>query len=388
MSIDFKTFCLAPWVHATVHTDATMRPCCMSKLESNTPYHSYITWWNGESMRSLRKDLSNGIKNDTCRGCWSQEILGKESLRHNYNNLFKNYADYNEIKNAEANNYIASDPKTWDLRLGNLCNIKCVMCNSTYSNKIADEVTQKKDLINRLFPNKLSLDTVSQNWTGTDTAKKFLDQIFPDAKWIRLQGGEPLAQKNIRDMLDNFSDATLAITTNGTILDQRVYQALAKLPRVEISISVEAVSEANNIIRYGSDWEEIKNNLLQLVKLPNVDLQIIHVLQLTSVFYLADVLQFCEQNNIHLQIVELHKPEYLSLSACPTEYVEQMIAKIDLLEIQHPKNQYIKKYLSNVLAKTTFDQTLNQEFYRYVELLDQMRSKKFSSVLKFKEQPQ
>ena len=385
MSVNPATFCLAPWTHATVNNDASMVPCCASTAKSNITYENYATWWNGDDMRSLRKDLSSGHKNKNCNLCWMMEESGKESLRLSYNNLFKKYANYQEIKNADNNNYVSSEPVTWDLRLGNLCNLKCVMCDATFSDKIADEIKQHSLLIDQKFPNKLTINHVYRDWTNTDQAAQFLNHIVPRSKWIKLQGGEPFAQKNIRDVIENFNNVILAVTTNGTVLDERLYNALAQLPRVEISISVEAIGNANDIIRYGSDWNDIKINLLRLKQLPNVDVQINHVLQITSVFFLADVLQFCEDNNIYLHLNKLYKPEYLSLSACPKKYVDKMVMDISQIKIKHPKNQYIKTFVENVCTSTTYDPKLNNEFDRYVDLLDHMRPKKFFSILKFKE---
>lgn len=387
MSVDSNTFCLAPWVHACVNTDATMQPCCTSQMKSQITYENYNSWWNSNDMRLLRKDLSSGVKNTTCKKCWDNEDLGKESLRLNYNNLFKKYANYTEIKNGDTTDYFSNQPITWDLRLGNLCNIKCVMCSPVYSNKIDKEIKQNSTLINQHFPNKLisNFNTKNQNWPTTKQAKQFLNCIVPDAKWIKLQGGEPFANKNVRDIIKKFSNIILSVTTNGTILDERLYTALTKLPRVEISISLEAAGTENDIIRYGSNWKNIKENISRLQKLPNVDLQINHVLQITSVFFLKDVLQFSEDNNIHLQIIELGYPDYLSLAACPKEQVEKLIFSIDKLVIKHPKNQYIKVYLKNILENTKFSSSLNRQFYEYVNLLDQLRPIKFSSILKFKE---
>jgi organic radical activating enzyme len=338
-------------------------------------------------MRLLRKDLSSGVKNINCNDCWSNEKLGKESLRLNYNNLFKKYANYTEIKNADETDYTSSQPITWDLRLGNLCNIKCVMCSPIFSNKIDEEIKQNSTLIDQHFPKKLisNFDTTNQNWPTTESAKQFLNRVVSNAKWIKLQGGEPFSNKNIRDVIENFNNAILAVTTNGTILDERLYKALSKLPRVEISVSIEAAGVENNIIRYGSDWKNIQENLLRLQKLPNVDIQINHVLQITSVFFLRDVLKFSEDHNMHLHIIKLDYPDYLGISACPKKYVEDMVSSIDKLVITHPKNQYIKVYLENILENTKFDPTLNKQFYEYANLLDQLRSSKFSSILKFKE---
>jgi organic radical activating enzyme len=383
-----KTFCLAPWTHGLVHTNLTMRPCCVSTTTSDITFDNYPVWWNSKDMQELRSDLYNGIKNPACNGCWDLEELGKESLRQNYNNLFKKYVEFTEIIDSSKKNFILDNPPvTWDLRLGNLCNLKCVMCSSTLSDKIQQEIKENSKLINKIFPNKLYYDSSVSDWTSLPKAKDFFNSIRSTVRWLKLQGGEPLAIKNVRSLIEslNKNQTTVAITTNGTVLDKTLFDGISKLERIEFSISVEAAGPENDIIRYGSNWNVIKNNILKLKKLSNVDIQINHVLQITSVFYLKDVLQFSEENGIHLAILPLEWPSYLSLNACPTKYLLEMIDAICDMEVTHPKNQYIKGFLSDSVNKAKFDENLWIDFKKYVVLLDQMRPKKYSSVLKFKD---
>jgi len=383
-----KTFCLAPWMHGVVHTNLTMRPCCVSTAQSTVTFDRYQEWWNSSDMKELRSDLFNGIQNHDCENCWKLEEQGKESLRLNYNNLFKKYANFNNIMESANNNFILKDdPITWDLRLGNLCNLKCVMCTSTFSDKIHQEIINNKDLIDEVFPNKLAIDNSTRDWTAGPTADAFFNNIKKTVRWLKLQGGEPLTNKNIRTLIQslNKNQTTLAITTNGTVLDKTLYDGLKQLDQIEFSISVEAIGPANDIIRYGSKWDQIKENILKLKELPNVDIQINHVLQITSVFYLKDVLQFSEDNKFHFSLIPLKDPEYLSLSACPREYLITMLDDINMLEIKHPKNQYIKNFITNIVEKTVFDETHWNDFCNYVKLLDQLRPNRYSSILKFKE---
>ena len=88
-----KTFCLAPWTHGLVHSDLTMRPCCVSTAPSTITFHRYKEWWNSPDMQQLRSDLFTGIQNHNCESCWKLEEQGKDSLRLNYNSLFKKYVD-------------------------------------------------------------------------------------------------------------------------------------------------------------------------------------------------------------------------------------------------------------------------------------------------------
>lgn len=379
-----KTFCIAPWVHGTVHTDLTYKPCCY-----NFPKEQFTNkdeWWNSEYMKDLRKSLWNGERHPDCARCWNDEKANKDSLRLNYNNLFRKYIDFNSIKESVKNNFtVNTEPVTWDLRIGNLCNIKCVMCNSMYSTKIAEEDEKYSNQIIEIFPKKHTYSHSSIiNWDTSQKGKELLKDIIKSARWVKLQGGEPLAVKTVRDFINNLNNqTTLAITTNGTVLDKKLLENLSKLERVEFSISLEAASTANDIIRYGSKWHKLKKNILKLNKLPNADVQINHVLQITSVFYLKEVINFAEENNMHLSIGTLDYPTYLSLSACPTKYLEQLVKDVDALSIQHPKNQYIKKYIKESINNTTFNQKLWQDFKKYVKLLDTIRTEKYSSVLNF-----
>lgn len=357
-------------------------------MPSTIAFDRYPEWWNSSDMLQLRSDLFNGIPNQSCSNCWTMESQGKESLRLNYNNLFKRYANFPKILDSANKNFILDGaPVTWDLRLGNLCNLKCVMCNGILSDKIEQEIKENEKLIIDIFPNILTPNNSAQDWTTLPIADKFFNSIKKTVRWLKLQGGEPFAVKNIRSLIKSLDkkQTTVAVTTNGTVLDKTLYEGLTKLDRIEFSISIEAIGSANDIIRYGSDWNIIKKNILKLKKLSNIDIQINHVLQITSVFYLKDVLKFSEDNGFHCSIIPLTEPNYLSLSACPTSYLLDMIKDVNDMDIKHSKNQYIKGFLSDIVSKTKFNQTLWQDFQSYVKLLDQLRPNKYSSILKFKE---
>jgi len=377
-----KTFCLAPWTHALVHTDATMRTCCATKKKSTIKFTDYESWWNSTDMVSLRQDLHNGIKNAHCSSCWHTESLGKESVRNNYNNLFRKYANFNTIRESSKKDFKSSDlPTTWDLRLGNICNLKCVMCNPEFSHLIQQEIQKFQPII----PQNLKLESNNSeiaNWSNTQQGLNFLNKIIKDVRWLKLQGGEPLAIKNVQDVITNLNkDAVLAVTTNGTILTDALDKILKDQTRVEISVSVESAGPANDIIRYGSDWKVIDANIQKIKNYPRGDLQLNHTLQLVSVFHLPDVIRYCEKNNLHVMLINLTSPDYLSLRACPKKYLDQLVEEVCSIDIQHPKNQYIKTMIKNIVDQTEFDIDLWYKFWAYVEYLDQIRPDKFSTVL-------
>lgn len=377
------TFCLAPWVHSTVVVDTKLLPCCVSQTNNATTYQDHTSWWNGSEMSALRRDLANGVKNNNCQTCWKAEELGKESLRQGYNKLFKPYTDFALLKHNINNDnfHNVPMPTTWELDIGNLCNLKCIMCDPIRSNKILDEVLDNVSKF-KDFPliNQQARSVVQQNWIESDSGKQFLDMIRPQMKWLKIQGGEALTVKGIRDFIESLDDEniTLSITTNGTVLDQRLLTVLSKFKKVEISISVEAIGDANNVIRYGSNWATIEKNINLLNQQPNISVQINHVLQNTSVLFLPQVLEFAEQSGLHLCILPLTSPAYLSLSSIPLHHLDKLIHEIDLVDVKQPRNLAIKQYLKNIRNTVEYDPELHRQFKHYVSTVDSIREQKLT----------
>jgi organic radical activating enzyme len=358
----------------------------VSQQTGQDSYKNFEHWWHGNNQAQLRSDLVSGIKNIGCNSCWKAESLGKESLRQGYNKLLRKHADFDKIKQHVRDNnfHQIESPTTWELDVGNICNLKCVMCNPLLSNKIQKEVLDNVENF-KDFPVLIeSAQSVPENWSETDEGGEFIEKIKPNLQWLKLQGGEALSVRHIKNVIENVdsSQVTLAITTNGTVLDERLIQTLGKFKQVEISISVEAAESANDIIRYGSDWEIIKQNILKLKSMSNVYLQINHVLQITSVLYLPSLINFCEKHNLYLGILPLSTPHYLGLSACPPQLLKNLIDDIDKIEIKNPRNIPIKDYVKNCIKSTIFNTDHYEQFKKFTRTLDLLRPKKFSTVCK------
>jgi organic radical activating enzyme len=378
----FNKLCLAPWVHGLVHTDKKLRPCCQYPTSSDYEFTEYKEWWNSDPMIALRNDLFNGVEHKGCATCWKTESAGKESLRQGYNKLFKKTINLKKVVESENDNFVLDClPVTWDLRLGNLCNLKCVMCSPTFSDKIEEEYERNKDKVIKLNLLSLNNDAV-HNWTELTAGKDFLNDIQSNSKWIKFQGGEPLSIKSIRDFLENLNkDCVVDVCTNGTIADDNFLNTLKKFKKVTASISLESVSAENNIIRYGSDIEKILNNIEKFKLLPNLEIQLNHVMQITSISNLVDIIKYAEQNKFHLSLIPLEHPSFLSLNSCSKKFVDKLIDDVNQLVISHPKNQYIKSFLIKLAEQHQFSLQQNKSLLEYAEYLDSIRPLKFKPLI-------
>jgi MoaA/NifB/PqqE/SkfB family radical SAM enzyme len=130
-----KTFCVLPWIHAATYTDGTALLCCVAKAQPN---HSDLNKqtlkqiWNGKLFNSTRLKMLRGEEVDNCAACYEEEAMGINSHR-----LVENYIWYKKlgkeylkqlIDNTRQDGSVPHDLITLDLRLGNTCNLQCVMC--------------------------------------------------------------------------------------------------------------------------------------------------------------------------------------------------------------------------------------------------------------------
>ena len=152
-------FCINPFVEINVKPAGSIRPCCafgqsISKDDRTMSVyeHSVEEIWNSDHMRDIRKQMVEDKPIKACVYCTSQERDGAPSMRTDgtkawldgWLNPEKRTLD--DIKSvALANDFsLPAGPEWVDLDVGNLCNLKCRMCNATSSSSIASDPVHSK----------------------------------------------------------------------------------------------------------------------------------------------------------------------------------------------------------------------------------------------------
>ena len=138
-----KKFCILPWMHMATYTDGTALLCCLAqptqdqRINLNNADISAV--WNSYYWKNARKDMLAGKALKACMHCWKEEAAGIRSHRMNENNLWakklgREYIN-DLIRSTNEDGSLDQDVITLDLRLGNTCNVQCVMCRPTDSSK-------------------------------------------------------------------------------------------------------------------------------------------------------------------------------------------------------------------------------------------------------------
>ena len=269
MSINKKTFCVAPWFSVYLNSHKKISPCCKFKTSKHN-YNQIEEYFHSEHLNKVRQDLLNGVKNDNCSACWKQEENGGDSLRLISNRTLGRASSvgiFKQIQNPKLSNV-----QSFDLTLGNLCNLKCVMCHPELSSQLLAEVNLNKGLQSNF---KGKLDQKDFDWPKQDDFVDWCNTHLPQAIHIKFTGGEPFIIPWIQTVIDKIPDeqkkkCILHFTTNLTIVNLGLFENFKKFKEVWLSVSVEGIKETHEYLRYGHKWETLETNirLIQEMKIP------------------------------------------------------------------------------------------------------------------------
>lgn len=399
-----KTFCILPWIHAATYTDGTALLCCVAKSHPNPSDLNGSTIkevWNGKMFRDARLKMLRGEEVDNCHSCYAEEAVGIHSHR-----LVENYVWYKKLGNeylqglvdgTKQDGSVPHDLITLDFRLGNTCNLQCVMCRPIDSSKWVKHA--------KILAEELTTDA-KYDWQGKtenyiDSKFEwykdpgFLEDFYNSASNIQhmiFGGGEPLYIKEHKEIIKQLverghsKNIELRYHTNGTIWDQEVVDLWASFKRVEVMISLDGLGVVNDYIRYPADWATIEKNLrLYDESHAVIDPKILCTVQALNINNLPEFADWLLSQNYRKIGVKtqgrvfhpgiLHFPQYLSAKVLPVELKEKITYKLNSYANKHSDNAQIQKFKQLVEFMNAedlsfmFDQTLE-----YIEKLDTLRS--------------
>ena len=317
--------------------------------------------------------------------CWKKEDRGYSSLRQHSNQIYEQH-----LKDVKQNKKIDS-PFYIDLRLGNLCNLKCRMCISEWSSQIASEIIENpgEDWIDT--PKQKIIELDDDTWDVLETWIPYLRRVF-------MTGGEPTIIKRNLDYIQRIIDSghsgeiELIFTTNATNINQKFVDYGKKFKSVSYNVSVDGVGDLAKYIRYPSDWDTIDKNLKSIKNSVsfNTTIQWLNMTRLHDIF---DYIENCgiEFGGIWFQLVTY--PHYLDPIHAPRFMKEKCISDIEhFLNRPFLKNEKYDNILygelkqslmqtKEFLTKNLDNVKYVNEFLKRMEILDRLRRQKLFEVL-------
>lgn len=296
------TFCIYPYFHISIERNGAYT-CCGASMEfskNNVYTDSVETAWNDEFFTNLRNDLSNGIKHDNCKVCWYHEDNGVESRRQRANLGYKHL-----VEQVKETNKPLEKPIHVHTRVENICNLKCVMCNSYHSSQHEKEVNELKEQKIELpkwfkFVEEKNIIRINPETAKKGKVADNLKDVLTKATRLEIEGGEPLLANMTWELLDyciehDHTDVSIEIVSNLTSLTDEMIEKLSKFTNLSIWISWDHLeAERFRFIRFPADYPTFLKQFEKIRKLPYIKLGISYTTNVFNVYNIPETLTHFE----------------------------------------------------------------------------------------------
>jgi len=330
MKIPHDQFCVLPWISLEASPVGTVRPCCLADdeiLDDNGNKFeltgaNFIDIQNSDHMRKLRSGFLDGLRPDTCRKCWNEEDAGRKSKRmHTLDRLKHSLKDDDWTKDPKPLMFL-------DLKLGNICNLKCRICGSWSSSQFAAEEISFTPREDQKSSHAYQMLRAGAWPKENNHFWQQIDSVLEGIRYIEFTGGEPFMIDQHFDMLQGIVDRGVAhqveihYNTNGTLFPDRGPEIWQHFKTVEIAFSVDDIGPRFEYQRSNASWGTVKENIgkfrIMRDSMPNLQLQCCTTVNVFNVRYLHEVaLWIALQDFDFVYWNMMHDAWYFSIATLP-----------------------------------------------------------------------
>lgn len=377
------TPCILPWINFGTNTFGRARPCGYSALKSETKLRdsSIGGEWNSEYFREIRREFVAGRWPKNCSRCEYVESMGGKSKKQTeHNHMFSDYKSL--LDQTFEDGSVPYFPPHIDIRVGTICNLKCIHCGTGASSKWSED----KSLINK-YPNteEYSIDNkwIEQESTVWDSVFDNIDQV----KRLNFLGGEPFANKQHNRFIDRIVESghsgniTLFYVTNGTLITPKMMDKLLKFKKVLMQVSIDAAGAPAEYFRFPIKWDHYVSQLDMLNEYSlsdNLLLKAQWTCSNVSMFYLSDTYRFIADRYRRMEFDfcnHVEWPAHMSAQNLPTPLKHEVAKKIESMYfgVHNGNEAKVKFYVKHMLERDLWLEH-GETFLRYLDDLDAARN--------------
>jgi MoaA/NifB/PqqE/SkfB family radical SAM enzyme len=321
-----NTFCPLPWIHLATRPNGDVRLCCTANASGadivdtkdvglvkqdgvvmNLRDYTIEQVWNSEQMKQTRLQMLAGEKPASCLKCYQEEHNEIVSKRQWETVVWKERINVEEVvAKTTADGHLPVDIPYFDLRLGNMCQLKCIMCSPHDSSAWIKEWKiqyPKYKTIELQQDQQWDID-FDYTWYQKGVFLQSMRAQSHNIKELYFAGGEPLLipehYKILEFMIETgaASSCVVRYNSNGLELPEKLFELWNHFKQVKFNFSVDAVGARNDYIRYPSKWDNVVTNLQRLDDTPkNITVNIACAVQLLNVMNITDLVHWKESKN-------------------------------------------------------------------------------------------
>ena len=331
MSIPHEKFCVLPWISFEASPIGTVRPCCLTENEIvddrgnkfNLAAGANLTdIQDSQHMKVLRQQFLQGTQPTDCSKCWNEEDAGRTSKRmHTLKKLEPILANEEWTEDSKPLQFL-------DLKLGNICNLKCRICGSWSSSTFAVEEIEFSPIAEKKRGFHYQMLKQGRWPRDSNDFWQQIDSIIDQIRYIEFTGGEPFMIKEHFQFLERIVDKGIAgqveihYNTNGTQYPDNAEDIWQHFKHVEIAFSIDDVEGRFEYQRANAMWKLVEHNIARFdamrMRNPNIQLQACITVNVFNVMYLEKVANWVDKQGFDFIYWNmLHEARYHSIGCLP-----------------------------------------------------------------------
>ena len=397
-----------PFTGLATREDGAICACCRSHPVGFIDKANLEDIWNNNTMQRIRRQVLNNERPLECEPCFSLEDQGVESLRQRHIAGKIPEARINLYPNTPLLEVMPFEIPTMELKLNNLCNLKCRMCHPMDSTSWNDwsevkdfykkegnimyTIVEEHDLERKPFLDKFQ---DSPEWWAS------LAKLLPYFRRVEFAGGEPLMDPQhyrILDMLAPYGDQIeIKYATNLSMLgksNRTVWDYWPKFKSIAVNVSIDGIGSSYEYVRGNASWEELVNNIKQIQTIPNISRIVGAVtVQVSNVLILDKMIEyFLDDLGIVFHTHRVEYPKVLSAQVLPQPLKQLAIDRLIAIQERIKDFQLVKAHpellsytkgqiqdnINYLMARDQSDKW--QDCIEFNRRLDRTRNQSFFSV--------
>ena len=344
--------------------DHVVKPCCEWTQDPEWNQQNHIsqvdlkTWHQSPQVITIQNQLSQGIWPNSCRLCAQVEQNGRQdSMR---GNGLSAYADYQD------------QDITLEIRPGSVCNFACQTCWPAASSRVA-QYHHQAGLIDIKTVNSNSIDDF-----------EFLLPVAGRIRNVVLLGGEPFYDPSCQKFLSwakQNLQATITMFTNGSHVDWDWVDAYPA--GITMVFSIDAVGQAAEYVRYGTDWPAVLANYRRAQAHAKIDLRVNITMSVYNYHLIPDVINMLIPHWPRVVSFGQPRQSHLTEIAIPIENRAGLISRLECAidqilaaDIESNQKHNAVNAVRSVIANLTlpnFDPVQFNKLKQFVNNMDRVK---------------
>ena len=244
-------------------------------------FKSYDDMQSSKWMADTKELMSKDQWPKECVRCQQTEEISNSSIRLNAVNFdrLQKQKDYLTVGGV----------------LDNICNSACQFCNEELSTKIGGLKSKQYPMI--------------------DNSKGFWSLPLDRVVHLDVNGGEPSASKNYKEVLQNppKNVRSIRINTNCALVIPELETLLERGIHVTVTVSFDGIENVHDYVRWPIKWDKFYSNLMKYKAMGISNLNLWTTVNALNVGDFANIIDFKNEHDLDHSWALLNSPEMLDI---------------------------------------------------------------------------